>query len=262
MIKSPAHLPPTAFVDGLPSEVYEFLNALFGVSSFPELMRVAVQLHVPLKRLKFLLPVPAPKITYPSPGGLIVAGGVQRVTITTNAPDVPHELFLIPKATPSAPVVSHAIFASPSAPLTSPFDEFINVPPDPVPGTPTEYYLEVGIDPAAVPEQQRHRILVVTPAPLAAVITGNPPPNPSPAAAYPVGTAVDFTITFSGGLPPYNYILVTGDGTNISGSAPDTTPVVHTHVYTAAGTWFPQLVYSDSLSSPIAFVPAGEYNFA
>lgn len=256
LTKQPAKKVLMAYPDDFPPALRDLLETLLGVESFDAVLQIAGKLRVPLKRYYSSVPPPAPKITSHPPGGFVVPGGNESVTITTNAPEMTHEVCLIPKAVlgmATPPAVSHV---SISGPITSP--QIVNIP---IPaGANTEYYLEVGVHADAI-EQQRHRIRVKTPALLTGTITGNPLPNPGALMPYGMGTNVNFTLQFNGGFPPYNYTVIFGDGTpNVTGTAPDATPVVVAHPYAMAGKYFPNLIYSDSKTTVPVVAPAGEYN--
>ncbi|MCI0704170.1 MAG: hypothetical protein L0241_24190 [Planctomycetia bacterium] len=255
MSSSRAHEQQHTFPDNLPSPVKQFLRELFEVDSFPELRLIALQAKQLLKKFYLLAPPPAPQITSPSPGGFIAPNTFNLITLTTNEPDLDHELCLIPKPPLGIPAPSPASHINIPAPGTADFDALISVPP----GASMEYYLEVGVHADAL-EQQRHRIRVRTPAQLVGTITGNPPPNPlMPPYMSPLN--VTFTVQFNGGMPPYNYTILWGDGNVLADQiAPDSNPINHAHTYNTAGVYLPYLIYTDSITPFPLFAPGGEYH--
>jgi hypothetical protein len=80
------------------------------------------------------------------------------VTVTTNAPGLPHELVLLDGEDPAAEVSRTDI---PSGAGMTGVHQIV-VPPDAAPGRPTDYYLAVGVRDESTTEQFRHVIPVTT----------------------------------------------------------------------------------------------------
>jgi len=244
------------------------LTKALGIKTQEELNALAEQssiLPIPLLlRLRYLLfGAPAPTITSPNPGDIVGAGRTLTVKFTPDPPDLSHELLLIAKSNPAAlpdPIIV-SILASASTPLPATASADIRIPPDPMPGVQTEYYLELGVQPDLVDEQQRHRIVIKTASSLTVTLDADRPVNTA-ATPYPVGTTLMFTIGISDGLPPYNYLMLFGD----SGTLPVATPVtrlpvmVPPHPY-PAGSFTAFAIVTDSLGNAQT-QSSGPYFFA
>ena len=218
----------------------ELLLAAVGVHNLEELEALAELPPIPLIRWRrFLLALVAPKISSPSANGIVAAGRLLNVTFKPDPVDLSHEVLLLPKSNPASPPMPVTVSAlgSTTLPLSDPTTVQIFIPPDPVPGVQTEYYLELRIQPDLVEEQQIHRRVIKTAPPLTVALTADQPTNPPPAAPYPAATTpITFTITITGGVAPYNYMFGFGDAMPIGPVTTSTSPVVlPAHTYAPGG---------------------------
>jgi hypothetical protein len=246
-------------------EAVQLFARAIGVQNLDELRTLAEFPQIPLLlRLRYLLFPPAPKIEDPAPGGFVAAGRNLRVRIHPDPVDLDHELMLLPKSdstNPPAGTPPVTIPGSAGSPIPDPEYVDILIPVDNNPATGTEYYLELGVAPNLVDEQQRHRIVIKTPPELAATLTGDFAPNTA-ATAYPIGTAVTFTITITGGLPPYDYLMWFGKPPAPSPVSTATSPgALSPETYATAGKFSPTVTVYDAAGN-VVFVPAGDYFFA
>jgi hypothetical protein len=246
-------------------EVVQLLAKSLGIRNLDELRTLAAFPQVPLLlRLRYLLFPPAPKIEDPAPGGVVAAGRNLRVRIHPDPTDLDHELMLLPKSDPNNPppgTMPVIIPGSAGSPIPDPEYVDILIPVDNVPATGTEYYLEIGVAPNLVDEQQRHRIVIKTPPELAVTLTADVAPN-TILTPHAIGTAVTFTINITGGLPPYDYVMWFGKPPLPSPVSTATSPVVlPAETYASAGKFVPTVTVYDAAGN-FAFVTAGDYFFA